>query len=156
VALTLVFQINDRNYGLEIDAVREIIEQPMRYPIPVRTPLINGVVNLHGDVLPVIDLPAMMNAAASERDGRLVVLAPACRSLALEVGRIVHIQRLDREEAIEVPDPAASAGDPFIRTVIERQEGPPVHLLDLDVIYEQLERLFADHGGSYVPASNDR
>lgn len=153
--LTLVFQIGDQSYGLEIDSVREILEQPVRYPIPTQVPFLKEVVNVHGDVLPVIDLPGLMHAATRERDGRLIVLTPACRSLALVVDRIVHIQQLDRRETTE--DAAAAENtDPFAREIIALTEEPAVRLLDLDEIYKQLELIFADYGGNYVPASDDR
>lgn len=153
--LTLVFQISDRSYGLDIEAVREIVEQPVRYPIPAQVPFLKEVVNVHGDVLPVVDLPGLMHAAPAERDGRLIVLTPACRSLALEVDRIVHIRQFAQGTA---PDGASSAGaqDPYCSEIIVLPEEAAVRLLDLDVIYEQVEQMFEDHGGNYVPASDDR
>lgn len=153
--LTLVFQIDDRSYGLDIDVVREIVEQPVRYPIPAQVPFLKEVVNVHGDVLPVIDLPGLMNAATAGRDGRLIVLTPTGRSLALEVDRIIHIRQLARDAA--PGDTAQAAGpDPYSREIIALpDENTTVRMLDLDAIYEQLEQMFADHGGSYAPASDD-
>ena len=153
--LTLVFQIDDRSYGLDIDVVREIVEQPMRYPIPAQVPFLKEVVNVHGDVLPVVDLPGLMNGTTAARDSRLIVLTPTARSLALEVDRIIQIRQLAQDAA---PGDTAQAADrdPYSMEIIALPEEMTVRRLNLDVIYEQLEQMFADHGGNYVPASDDR
>ena len=153
--LTLVFQIEDRNYGLDIDVVREIVEQPVRYPIPAQVPFLKEVVNVHGDVLPVIDLPGLMNAATAGRDGRLIVLTPTGRTQALEVDRVVHIRQLARDAASGGTAQAAGR-DPYSREIITLPDEATVRMLDLDAIYEQLDQMFADHGGNYAPASDDR
>jgi len=52
----LIFSINDSLYGVEAFCVQEIFALPNLTPIAETPPDIVGVVNLRGDILPVIDL----------------------------------------------------------------------------------------------------
>jgi len=148
MTLTLIFQIDGHAYGLEIDAVQEIIEDPVRYPVPKSGPFLSGAINVHGEVLPVVDLPALMEATAAERDARLVVLSPEHRGVALLVNRVERIVPLDLERRLADTD---ASDDPYCRDFVEWKEGSPVRLLDLNAVYTQLEQLFNDNGGTLCP-----
>lgn len=148
MTLTLIFQIDGLDYGLEIDVVQEIIEDPVRYPVPCSGPFLCGAINVHGEVLPVIDLPALMESTTAERDARLVVLSPEQRGAALLVNRVERIVSLDLDKRLVAEEASA---DPYCRDLVGRMEGSPVRLLDLDTVYTQLEQLFNENGGILCP-----
>ncbi len=53
----LVFPLDDEDFGLNINSIREIIEYEDITEVPMVVPdFIRGVLNLRGSVLPVIDL----------------------------------------------------------------------------------------------------
>ena len=108
--LTLIFQVDGRDYGLEIHTVREIVEDPVRFPVPRPAPFLCGAINMHGDVLPVIDLPGLMGTASPARDARLVVLAAEYRGMALTVSRVERIVPLDLARLRTDPDPGTVPG----------------------------------------------
>ena len=96
--LFLVFRLGDDEFGLPIEAVDEVGEVPETIARVPKTPkFLEGVVNLRGDVLPVIDqrrrfdLPALK----STRRRRLVVV----RSDRHRAGLIVD----DVSEVLRVP-----------------------------------------------------
>lgn len=151
--LTLIFRIDGKEYGLEVDAVQEIIEDPKIYPVPKQGDCLSGAVNVHGEVLPVIDLPSLMGLPVAVRDACLIVLTPALRSLVLAVDRLGHILPLDLEQFTMS---AEAANDGFSRETLEGEDGSPVHLLDTNVVFERLERIFKANGGSYGPECDDR
>jgi chemotaxis signal transduction protein len=152
MTLTLVFQIDGRDYGLEIDAVQEIIEDPKVCPLPGKGAFLKGVINVQGEVLPVVDLPALMESNEMGRDPRLIVLTPAFRSLALAVNRVGHIQRLNLDSFAESSETEA---DRFCRGVIERQMELPLRLFEMSAVFETLEHAFKENGGSYGPERDD-
>ena len=139
MTLTLVFRLAGQDYGLEIDAVQEIIESPTIYPIPAADSVVKGVLNVHGEVLPVVDLPSLLNFPADRHDERMIVQAQEYRSLALQVCRIEGILPLDLEYRTQAPGNAAEL---CIRAVVERQTGDPVHLLETAGVFERLESIF--------------
>lgn len=52
----LTFRLNDTAYGVEITRIKEIIEYGGITRIPMTPPSIRGVLNLRGNVVPIVDL----------------------------------------------------------------------------------------------------
>ena len=52
----LTFQVAEEEYGIEINAVREIIGTLPITPVPGSPPEMMGVVNLRGKVIPVVSM----------------------------------------------------------------------------------------------------
>jgi chemotaxis signal transduction protein len=52
----LAFKVGEEEYGCEVKGVREIIEMKPITVVPHAAPYIKGVINLRGEVVPVIDL----------------------------------------------------------------------------------------------------
>lgn len=52
----LTFRLANENYGLELSQTREIIEYSGITEVPLMPNFLRGVINLRGDVVPVIDL----------------------------------------------------------------------------------------------------
>jgi purine-binding chemotaxis protein CheW len=73
----VVFRVDGEEYCLTVDAVQEIIRVPEQLVhVPQSLDFVEGLVNLRGAVLPVVDLRARLRLARAERDDlqRIVVL----------------------------------------------------------------------------------
>ena len=67
----VVFRLADEEYGVPIDAVHEIVRVPEQLTrVPRTPPFIEGVVNLRGAVLPVIDQRRRFRLPDAERNDR--------------------------------------------------------------------------------------
>lgn len=109
MTLALIFTLGEDVYGLEIDAVQEIIEDPPLHYVPRAGGVLVGAVNYHGQVLAVIDLPTLLGLSGEQRDHRMVVLAPQFKSLVLTVSSIQKIARLDLS-TLQQPSTEAAPG----------------------------------------------
>jgi purine-binding chemotaxis protein CheW len=135
----LLLQIGGEHYGLKLKALQEVADGPRVYSVPQGGEFLLGTINLHGRILPVIDLPALLGFAGAPRDQRLVVLSPEFHSLALavsEVGRIVPF------DAVDLQPTAAASELPAVTGVVEIA-AQPVNLLDAGAIVKQLQNLYA-------------
>lgn len=137
MALTLLFELGQDLYGLEIDAIQEIVEEPVVYHAPNATGVVTGAINFHGQILAAIDLPALLGYPGDPRDPRRVVLAPGYRALALAVSGIQRIVNLDAT-FLEPPQPGAGEA---IRGMAYF-EGTPVRMLDTDDVNRRLADLY--------------
>ena len=140
MALTLIFTLGDEVYGLEIDAIQEIIEEPALHYVPRAEGVLTGAINFHGQVLAAIDLPTLLGFSGEERDHRQVVLTPEFKSLALTVSNIQRIVKLDLT-ALQ-PPPENTQGS-AIRGVADFDE-IMVNLLDANEIINQLENRYGE------------
>jgi len=80
----VVFQLDGEEYGVPVEAVREITRVPERLSrVPMTPPWVVGLVNLRGAVLPVLDMRerfGLAPAARSERQRILVLELGGCRT----------------------------------------------------------------------------
>lgn len=140
MALILTYSLGNDLYGLEIDAIQEIIENPVLHYVPRAEGVLTGSINFHGQILAVIDLPTLLGFAGNQRDHRHLVLTSEHRSLVLTncgVERIVNLE-------MELLQPPPEGHDrPAVRGVIDFDE-TIINLLDTDEVTKQLEDIFAE------------
>ncbi len=139
MALTLIFTLAEEVYGLEIGAVQEIIEDPSLHYVPLAKGVLTGAINFHGQVLAVIDLPALLGFVGAGHDHRHVVLTPEFRSLVLMVSGIEKIIELDLSGLQPTP---ANTESKAIRGVVDLDD-MMVNLLDTDEVFNRLENIYA-------------
>lgn len=140
MALILTYKLGNDLYGLEIDAIQEIIEHPELHYVPRAEGVLSGSINFHGQILAVIDLPALLGFAMKERDYRHLVLTPEHRSLVLAINNVERIVNLEMEHLLPPPD---GHDRPAVRGVIDLDKST-INLLDTDEVIKQLEDIYAE------------
>ena len=97
MALILTYSLGNDLYGLEIDAIQEIIENPVLHYVPRAEGVLTGSINFHGQILAVIDLPKLLGFAGNQRDHRHLVLTSEYRSLVFTTCGVERIVNLEME-----------------------------------------------------------
>ena len=102
----IVFTIGAARYALELRWVREVVSLGFVTSVPTAPAALGGVCNLHGTIVPVLDVGALLDgvsgSAARQGDGALVVEAEAL-VCALRVDQVDHVASL-HETAGEMID----------------------------------------------------
>lgn len=72
----VVFDLASENYGVDISSVREIMRMQNITRVPGALSYVEGVINLRGKVLPVLDLRKRLSltVTAQTKDSRVVVI----------------------------------------------------------------------------------
>jgi len=101
----IVFTIGAARYALELRWVREVISLGFVTTVPSAPAAIGGVCNLHGSILPVIDVAASLGLApgphARQGDGALVIEAEGV-VCALRVDQVDHVASLSESNGVVV------------------------------------------------------
>ncbi|HYS81997.1 MAG TPA: chemotaxis protein CheW [Anaeromyxobacteraceae bacterium] len=108
-----VFRVGDEEYAIDLRRIREILQPLPVTPVPGAPEFIEGVMDLHGEVVPVVDVRERLGLALLP-DGakaKLLVVNVARRVLALRVDAVLEVVRLPRS-AIGPPPPLLVAGGP--------------------------------------------
>lgn len=140
MALILTFRLGNHLYGLEIDAVQEIIEEAHLHYVPRAEGVLCGSINFHGQILAVIDLPTLLGFTVDKHDHRHLVLTSEHRSLVLKISHVERIVNLDMEL---LEPPPTGDGRPAVRGIITLDE-TIINLLDTGEVNKQLEDIFAE------------
>jgi purine-binding chemotaxis protein CheW len=143
----VVFRLGGDEFGLPVEAVDEVARVPDRITRVPRTPaFLEGVVNLRGEVLPVIDGRRrfdMPPAEAAERRRLLVVRSERHRA-GLIVDAVLGITFAARDAIEPAPDVTGEATRLVQGVVNLEAEGRIVLLLEPDDLLTRTERGLID------------
>jgi purine-binding chemotaxis protein CheW len=107
----VVFRLEDSSYGLDIQVVREINRLVTVTPIPKAPSYVEGIINLRGQVVPVVNLGQRFDLARTEHgtDSRIVVVEAGGYTLGLVVDEVSEVLRVPSSD-IEAATNMASTG----------------------------------------------
>lgn len=137
----VVFDLANEQYGVDIAAVEGIIKMQTITVVPRAPQFVEGVTNLRGKVLPVIDLRKRFGLPRGEasKDMRIVVVEMAGATVGIVVDGVSEVLRVS-EEAIEPPSPIVTTVDSsFIRGIAKVSERLVI-LLDLGKVLSLQEQ----------------
>ncbi len=129
----VLFTLCNEYYGVDIARVREVNEVQEITKLPQSPPFIEGVINLRGDITPVMNLRKRLGLpqTETEQETRIMVVQVGDQGLGLLVD--------DVREVIKVPSEAIVAPSQFVTTErskflrsIAKIENRLVVLFDLD------------------------
>ncbi|MCA9498368.1 MAG: chemotaxis protein CheW [Nitrospirales bacterium] len=130
------FQLGDEVFAIDILEVQEIIRMLEITQVPNAPHYVEGVVNLRGKVIPIINLRARFGLSGTEptKDTRIVVVEVAQMILGFIVDSVEEVLRLS-EECIETPPPTVRGGAEECHKGVGRVNGCLVLLLDLERLF---------------------
>jgi purine-binding chemotaxis protein CheW len=138
------FRIGRETFGLPIASVREIVRVPEITSVPNAPDYIEGVINLRGRIIPVVDLRKRFGQKTFEPDkkNRIVVVELEGRAIGLLVNSASEVLRIPPSE-IEEPHNVFKEGELSYITGVGKLKGRLVILLDLTRILQrgELQRL---------------
>jgi purine-binding chemotaxis protein CheW len=143
------FRLGDVCYAVDIMRIREIIRPQKLTALPKSPAFIEGVLNLRGMVIPVIDLRKRFDLPAKEIDGstRLLIVSVARQSMGLmvdDVTEVINVPVKDIKPPPQVNDGESAA---YLIGVCLVQEAM-VMLLNIDRLLTDRE---VDELGGFAP-----
>ena len=101
----VTFRVGNENYGLHIMKVQEIIRVIEAVKVPKAPAYVEGVINLRGKIIPIIDLrKRMMKAITSYSDAsRIIVVDTGGRLAGLVVDAVIDVIMLNSDDVEPCP-----------------------------------------------------
>jgi len=95
----LVLGVAKERFGIHLPDVAEVLPVVRPTPVPGAGPVFAGVINVHGEIRPVIDLRRFLGMEAAE-DGhaRVILLHKDGRELGLQIDSVEHIRWIGPED----------------------------------------------------------
>lgn len=154
----VVFAIEGEEYSFEILQVQEIIRMTPPTWLPRRPDYVIGVINLRGEIIPVVDLRRKFGLPAREytRYTRILIgqVGPRLCGMVVDgVNEVIHVA----PEQIETPPALGARGRKaeFIRGIIKKNERVIV-MLDINRILSDEEALSIDDVSLKPPEQDGR
>jgi len=130
----LVFRINDEEYGADIQKITTIIEKNMPITRVPKTPdYITGVINLRGDIIPIMDLRKKFNLPEIEdtENTRIIIIHIDEILIGLIVDSVAEVVNLSEESVEGISNFSTSLSTDYIFGV-GKVGGRIITILDLE------------------------
>ena len=137
----VIFELENESYGVDIKVVESIIKMQTITRMPHAPAFVEGVTNLRGKVLPVIDLRRRFNLPAREatRDSRIVVVLIGSSEVGMVVDSVSEVMTLQDSDIEAIPQMVTTADSSFITGIIKLPERLVI-LLDLGAVLSTPEK----------------
>jgi purine-binding chemotaxis protein CheW len=101
----VVFNVGDEEFGVDISQVREIVRLLEITYMPKAPEFIEGVVNLRGQIVAIIDLAKRLGISSRPRGDttRIIVIEIGENTVGMVVDSVFEVLRLSSEDIEEVP-----------------------------------------------------
>lgn len=142
----VTFRVGDELFGVSISTVQEIVRVPAITQIPQSPDFIEGVINLRGRIITVLDMNKRLGRPTSERDRRSRILVVECQSrlVGVIVDEVREVLKLGGDRIEPAPSMVAGISNQYI-VGVGKLDGDLLILIDIEKILtaEHLEAIDA-------------
>ena len=135
-----IFEIDEEDYGVEVANVKEIVSMTEHRitKVPKLPGFIEGIINLRGDLIGVLDVRKRFGKMPREYDEAtcIVVIVYNGYQLGLIVDGVKATQTIPSENVAPPPSAKLNSYNQFIRNIGKTADGVKL-LMDLDRFLEQ-------------------
>ena len=144
IAPLCAFAVGEQEYVIDVMRIRSIVRPLPVTAVPHAPPFVEGMIELRGAVIPVVDLRKRLGAPAVPPGpkARMLVVVVGGREVALLVDRVLEVMRIPRSAVRAAPPLLAGNGARFYLGVCDaavRGETRLRLLLNLRALLESSE-----------------
>jgi len=134
------FKLGDEEFGVDISKVQEINRIMTITKIPNSQNYIEGVVNLRGRIIPIMNLRSRLGMGKKENDARTKIIVADINGtlVAFIVDEVTEVLRIAQETIEDTPAIATNVEQEFI-TGIANLDDRLLMLLNLDKVYQPVD-----------------
>jgi purine-binding chemotaxis protein CheW len=134
------FRIGDETFGVRIGSVREIVRVPEITTVPNAQDTIEGVINLRGKIIPVIDLRKRFGQThiVTDKKNRILVVELDGKLVGLIVNSASEVLKIPPSE-IESPGSVFADNESSYVTGVGKLKGRLIILLDISKLLHRPE-----------------
>jgi len=132
----VIFKLDNVEYGIDILQVNEIVKIQSIIKIPNTPEYVDGVINLRGTVIPIVDLKVKFNLGRKERDEdtRIIVVNVNAKTLGIVVDEVAEVVRINEDQIDNSSAISAHINDNYIKGVAKVADRLII-ILDLEKIF---------------------
>ncbi|MBS1103810.1 purine-binding chemotaxis protein CheW [Gluconobacter sp. Dm-62] len=101
----LVFSLGNQEFSVRISAVKEIKSWAKATPFPAAPPFVEGVVNVRGSVIPLVDMAQMMGVSEGSNEKKAIIfLKDGSKIIGFSVSNVTDISDVEEGEFKSLPE----------------------------------------------------
>ena len=133
----VVFRLANEFFGIDIASVESIVKMQDITRLPQMPDFLEGIINLRGKILPIVDLRKRLNLPAMEKtlESRIVITSFFANTIGLIVDNVEEVIDIDDNLIEPPPSITSSVNTEFIRGIAKTGQ-MLIILLDLEKVLQ--------------------
>ncbi|MBI4689816.1 MAG: purine-binding chemotaxis protein CheW [Nitrospirae bacterium] len=148
-----VFRLGDEDFGVGIGRVVEILRSQKVYSIPELPEFLSGVINVRGEVIPLLDLRLRFGVHIPAKKSRIITVRYENGKIGLLVDEIEEIISLAPEDIIPSPSIFKGLKTEYL-TGLGKKEDKIIILLNIDRLLTSEEKIMLSDSSDPFSAAN--
>ncbi|MCK4420810.1 purine-binding chemotaxis protein CheW [candidate division WOR-3 bacterium] len=99
----LSFTLDEKFFGVSLDSVKEIVEGVTITPVPLAQKYIDGVMNLRGDPIPIVDIKKKLGFKDNSTSNDIILCYIKDSVVGLRPDQILTIHKFSTDAFKDVP-----------------------------------------------------
>lgn len=140
----VTFRLGEELYGVDIMDVKEIVMTQSVRPIPNAPYYVEGIINLRGEIIPIINLHKRFHIQKIEiaedaiDEGGFIILEIEGNKIGIIIDRIARCVPVEKGDIKPPPQMLTGIGTEYIQGVV-RQESEYLIILDIRKLFNPKE-----------------
>lgn len=135
------FKLGSEGYAIDIMAIEEILRKTEITPIPNAPDFIEGIINIRGRVIPVVDLKKKLKLGIvnDSQTTRIIITNINNKKIGFLVDEVEEVLRIENDLIEDAPAIAVNIDSNYIRGVAKTNKGMII-ILDITKIFSPYEQ----------------
>ena len=138
-----LFRIGADSYAIPVAMLTEIIIPQKLFPVPTAPQHVLGVINLRGNIVPIVDIRPVLSLPRQSEPGQIAILKYGTILLGIVVDDVSEVVAIPEDRFMTLPaenalQQAGKSRSRFVQAVIQREHGVAA-LLNVEKIFAEIK-----------------
>lgn len=142
------FRVGDESFAADIMKIKEVILYRRVTAMPRAPDFMEGIINIRGDVIPVIDMRKRLGMATGEitKNSRIIILSVGLKDVGIIVDSVSKVLRVSDSDIKPAPSVGKGIESEYLTGVIRniKDEEDITMILDMDRVLTTTEKVRLD------------
>jgi len=139
----MTFELGRMKYAVELPKIREILTYPeIITTLPNTTGWVKGLINLRGEVVPILDIRIKFNTGEIEYNDNTAVIAVITedkRMIGIVVDKVDDVQKIDASTLSPVSDMGSAIPSRYLKGFLRLDNSKMLVVMDIEAVVHKDE-----------------
>ena len=139
----MTFVLGSMKYAIELPKIREILTYPkIITTLPNITNWVKGLINLRGEVVPILDIRIKFNTGEVKYDDNTAVIAVITndkRMIGIVVDKVDDVQRIDVSTLAPVSEMGSAISGKYLKGFVRLDDNQMLVIMDIESVVSKEE-----------------
>jgi purine-binding chemotaxis protein CheW len=141
----MTFELGSMKYAIELPKIREILTYPkIITTLPNTTEWVKGLINLRGEVVPVLDIRIKFKTGEivyNDNTAVIAVITEDKRMIGIVVDKVDDVQRLNINNLAPVSDLGSAIPSKYLKGFVRLEDSKMLVIMDIEYVVHKDELL---------------